>query len=313
MQLLVIETVLTKSSRQTADTFQAAATFLELGQIWKPLDVETAARVKFSKYNAVRIMKAIKAGEDPNATNPAPKTQETSPEAELGLDPTAQVSGRSTPVPQTATQRQPFVEDVSEESQPPSSSIQLPQVPTGQTNVPTGEQGMDSLDLPSAPAFDTSIPPSVPNLPDTPSGSNLGMPPRPPPSNPFQAFQSFPPPSTISPPSPTIPSQNDDLNSYYTRPTNATATPPEFVTAGSRNSTPPQPVPAPIHTPAPAHIPAQPIAPQMPAPAPAPGLDDNSMTQAHKHARWAVSALTFDDVNTAVKELRTSLRYLGAE
>jgi vacuolar protein sorting-associated protein VTA1 len=42
-------------------------------------------------------------------------------------------------------------------------------------------------------------------------------------------------------------------------------------------------------------------------------VDDNSITLAQKHARWAVSALTFDDVDTAIKELKNSLRYLGAE
>jgi vacuolar protein sorting-associated protein VTA1 len=33
---------------------------------------------------------------------------------------------------------------------------------------------------------------------------------------------------------------------------------------------------------------------------------------AQKHARWAISALNFEDVNTAVKELRLALQNLGA-
>jgi len=40
--------------------------------------------------------------------------------------------------------------------------------------------------------------------------------------------------------------------------------------------------------------------------------DDESVAQAENHARWAVSALAFNDVKTAVKELRIALESLGA-
>ncbi len=63
-----------KASRQTADTFQAAGTFLDLLQIWGSLEPEIAAKVKFAKYHALRIAKALKAGEDPNLSNPQPQT-----------------------------------------------------------------------------------------------------------------------------------------------------------------------------------------------------------------------------------------------
>ena len=61
--------------RQTADTFQAAATFLDLIQIWGELDEETAAKIKYAKYHALRIAKALKAGEDPNDSNPKPQAE----------------------------------------------------------------------------------------------------------------------------------------------------------------------------------------------------------------------------------------------
>lgn len=41
--------------------------------------------------------------------------------------------------------------------------------------------------------------------------------------------------------------------------------------------------------------------------------DDEAIMLAQKHARWAISALNFEDVPTAVKELRAALRTLGAE
>lgn len=40
--------------------------------------------------------------------------------------------------------------------------------------------------------------------------------------------------------------------------------------------------------------------------------DEDSILKAQKHARWAISALNFEDVNTAVKELQGALESLGA-
>ena len=39
--------------------------------------------------------------------------------------------------------------------------------------------------------------------------------------------------------------------------------------------------------------------------------DEEAVIKAQKHARWAISALNFEDVNTAVKELRGALEALG--
>jgi vacuolar protein sorting-associated protein VTA1 len=40
--------------------------------------------------------------------------------------------------------------------------------------------------------------------------------------------------------------------------------------------------------------------------------DDAAISAAQKHAKWAISALNFEDVETAVKELRGALQRLGA-
>jgi len=40
--------------------------------------------------------------------------------------------------------------------------------------------------------------------------------------------------------------------------------------------------------------------------------DEASIAEATKHAKWAISALNFDDAATAVKELRIALGALGA-
>jgi vacuolar protein sorting-associated protein VTA1 len=41
--------------------------------------------------------------------------------------------------------------------------------------------------------------------------------------------------------------------------------------------------------------------------------DDMAVAKAQKHARWAISALNFEDAETAVKELRAALQTLGAQ
>jgi vacuolar protein sorting-associated protein VTA1 len=41
--------------------------------------------------------------------------------------------------------------------------------------------------------------------------------------------------------------------------------------------------------------------------------DDAAITQAQKHAKWAISALNFEDAETAVRELREAIRALGGE
>jgi len=55
--------------------------------------------------------------------------------------------------------------------------------------------------------------------------------------------------------------------------------------------------------------------PPVPAPVQTTGFatDQRDINQAQKHAKWAISALNFEDVPTAVQELRNALRMLGAQ
>ncbi|KAJ5245890.1 Vacuolar protein sorting-associate Vta1 N-terminal [Penicillium chermesinum] len=297
-----------KVTKQTADTFQAAATFLELCQVWGDLDPEIAGRIKFAKYHAVRIVKAIKAGEDPNDTNPAPKEEE-----EATIDkPDVQAFDESV-AEQASKPRQASVEEISDEAdrvgrqlahqssldeslhpsrtssvpRPPAQAAtppEIPSVPQNAPGTPGREMNIDSvpgeLSLPSAPDA-LGGPSSIPQLPDTPGSSYAHVPS---PSQP-DSFQSFPPPTA----SPSVPAP--DPASFYS-PSNASAH---------------IPAPAAAANPRPAFSPA----PVAPAPAVSSQLshtvDDNAIALAQKHARWAVSAMTFDDVDTAIKELRNSL------
>lgn len=181
----------------------------------------------------------------------------------------------------------PHVSTAPSSTIPAPAPAPVPKTPSPAQNMDVDNENEPGLSLPSAPET-IAPPPSVPHLPDTPDRPSLS-PPRP--SHP-EGFHSFPPPSTNPPSSP--PAASHDPTSFYNRPTAP-------------------PGPTPVVKPAPA-----PAIPAVPAPAPVPGqatsqaVDDQAIASAQKHARWAVSALTFDDVNTAINELRNSLRCLGA-
>ncbi|KAI2715231.1 hypothetical protein CBS147332_4885 [Penicillium roqueforti] len=282
-----------KVTKQTADTFQAAATFLELCSIWGPLDPELAGRIKFAKFHAVRIVKAFKAGEDPNVTNPAPKQEE-----ELVNDPDVEAFDESV-AEQASKPGQASIEEIPDESDRlgrelarkstldeslhPSRTSSTPRPPPEIPSVPRNAPGYPpqpadadpntgGLELPSTPATIGGSS-SVLKLPDTPT-----------------AFQSFPPP----PEDPSV--STPDPASFYN-------------TSGA--SAPIQPPSAPTYVPSSAASVPVASAPYFPS-QPSHGLDDSTVQLAQKHARWAVSALTFDDVDTAIKELRNSLKCLGA-
>ncbi|KAL4780457.1 Vta1 like-domain-containing protein [Aspergillus varians] len=303
-----------KVTKQTADTFQAAATFLELCQIWNPLEAEVAAKVKFAKYHAVRIAKAIRAGEDPNASNPKIEEEEGQTE---DLSQVQLTDLDTAAAPSSQAPLQPRVEDVpdddSQYAQPSTSNAPhiLPQPPTTFTDLPSAPQGPASsrdvdvdpdqdspLNLPSAPnTFASSA--ESPSLPDTPTHFRAHHQ-----SKPSNEFQSFPPPSAMPPTNPADASH--DVDSFYNAP--RAASPPRFVPpAGPRHvGSYPTHQPTPLTTPPVA-------APTAPAYANTHDIDDQAISLAQKHARFAVSALTFDDVNTAIKELRNSLKHLGVE
>ncbi|KAF2266071.1 DUF605-domain-containing protein [Lojkania enalia] len=337
-----------KVTAQTVDTFRAAATFFEILTIWKnPLEPEIASKLKYAKYHTLRIVKALKAGEDPNLSNPVQEVppQATSPSA---LDPNdlevQRINGGAPPL-QTQNSYQPYVESAPNTSAQPSPTFSasrispppnLPSAPTGYsqaTSLPTfashrdvspisqpakSRQGsVDSigggyfprvdvptftaenapLGLPTAPSiedepmtapFESSSLPSAAQAHHAPSPQNFyrnstSPPPAPQPSHPpnhppfHHSFQPQPP-GLASPPPPQPPQQ------HYQFPQQ----PPQSIH--------PQPIPAVPQTMHQGSF----------------KTDEESVVEAQKHAKWAISALNFEDVNTAVKELRIALRSLGA-
>lgn len=221
---------------QTADTFDAAATFFDLTHEWGTPEPAILQKIKFSKWNAARILKAIREGNDPNDSNPK---LEKDDDDVVELDPNDPEVQRLTGAPQPVT-----IQDV-------------PETGDGMTSEPSpiAQADMQAPGEPYAPSPMTMSP----------------APPQPP--HPVPPTQPIDLPPTMSP-DVVVPSWN-----------------------------PPPPVPAPI----PVSYPP----PSAPAAVPAPVSNHRDLNQAQKHAKWAISALNFDDVPTAVQELRNALAALG--
>ncbi|KAM0344471.1 hypothetical protein ACHAPU_007443 [Fusarium lateritium] len=284
-----------KVTRQTADTFDAAATFFDLTREWGEPDPEVVKKIKFAKWNAARILKAIRQGQDPNETNPkAPE-----PEPEVALDPSDPDVQMLSGAPHAS------VEDASDAGEPPS----VPTFTDAPPSIPEdpGYFPPQNEHQPQAPEPFVPSPLSQSSTPGVSGGPppSAGLPPivSPVPESPAQPATQIPPQ-----PSPQIPTK---LPSQYAPPTpqplNDPSAPPSWTT------TPSVPHPAAFNPP-----PAIPQAPALQPPAPAPvqntgfATEYKDLNQAQKHAKWAISALNFEDVPTAVQELRNALAMLGA-
>ncbi|ROW04794.1 hypothetical protein VMCG_04910 [Cytospora schulzeri] len=294
-----------KVTQQTASTFDAALTFFNLVNVWGPPDTETQQKIKYAKWNAARITKAIKEGKDPNESNPK---KEDLPPQQPALDPTdPEVQAFGSPseqIPKSAT-----VEDA-----PDADLPQTPAVPSLPSAPDDGE-----LKLPSAPGYGDEAapdtlpgyfdpPPSLPSpvsppiqdpgnfTPSAPSAPQTWTPTPPPASSSFQPPPSAPsgpptfapsPPSTAAVvPPPTSPPTNPNFTNMPPPSANVSRAVPPPTTSGSSRS-------------------SQPVVVNFTA-------DDAAMSQAQKHAKWAISALNFEDVPTAIRELRRALETLGA-
>ncbi|KAI1431786.1 Vta1 like-domain-containing protein [Xylaria sp. CBS 124048] len=351
-----------KVTQQTAITFEAAATFFQLVNIWGQPDPETQDKIKYAKWNAARILKAIKEGKDPNESNP--KQEEVKPDESMALDPNPGMQWMDPVQPRPAT-----VEEVPDDggiathgphsnyslptAPPPVSALNSPLPPTAPIpdpvspiappDVPSQEPGSY---FPNAPSGIDQSPLDLPSTNDMPppgsinNNSVLGPPPEIPSldTNPPSA----PVPSAYAPPG--GPSSPQDF--YHPPPPqrpavpSAPPAPPAPLSPPQKHYTPSQ-VPSAPHTYHASH--SQPAMPRMaPGPppahasAPAPmqqygggggggggvgnnsgsagsyNYDDMAIAQAQKHAKWAISALNFEDVPTAVRELQAALVALGA-
>jgi vacuolar protein sorting-associated protein VTA1 len=361
--------------------------------IWGTPDADTQAKIKYAKWNAVRIIKALKEGKDPNESNP--KTEpEPEPEPEENL-PTLDPSDPEVQAFQAPTNpRQPSVEDVPDEqdrveaklarqssidqSLHPSAQVSargspappfepypkdgFPYTAVQDDNVspleqsPTGRNGsVGGGYFPEVSTFADELKDVIPATAPSDDILDLGLPQQPlapPGTKSGNDFESFPPPSIPdeppqdyyrqSPP-PSMPPPQEPAAQFHPK-SPYQASPP--VQGASGYSHPPPVQQTPKYTQPPPSHPSSFYQPQRQQPqyqsppqqeptytpphafqqrnhqpgGPPPSAaakqqlitDDMAIAKAQKHARWAISALNFEDAETAVKELREALKTLGA-
>lgn len=269
-------------------------------------------------------MKAIKDGKDPNETNP--KLEPTQEENLPTLDPNdpevQELEGKG-----SSKARQPSVVEIPDEqdevehqlarqstldrSLHPSAQPSARVSPGGGTPT-NGFEPFPRDGFPYNAVEDEKLDTSATDrngsvgggyFPEVPSGiGDDPMDTTPPvempdisPDNSKNDFSSFPPPniSTDDDPDISLPSAPQD---FYTQvPSPQQAPPPQVPFAQPVRAPQPQPsVTQPVFT------------GQL-------NTDDASIAKAQKHARWAISALNFEDAATAVKELKAALQTLGAQ
>lgn len=271
-------------------------------QIWPPLDTEIVAKIKYAKYHALRIAKAIKSGEDPNLSNPV---LDPEPEDEVTmLDP-----------------NEPEVRAI--QGDPSTHHASAEALPDGKNHAQSHLAATSAWNQFGQPPGDNFMGRSI----GTPSPSHYV-------ENYYQTSKDVSPigpPSNIAPPSigggyfprasdelhtdpspVTLPSAPGDVPSSLSNvsPKLPPSVPTYHPGPGQEYPTPSTAFPPPqVRTTAPTQSYNQPQTYATAAPA---VVDDQAIIQAQKHARWAISALNFEDIPTAVSELREALELLGA-
>ncbi|KAK4149925.1 Vta1 like-domain-containing protein [Chaetomidium leptoderma] len=304
-------------TQQTATTFDAAATFFHVANVWGPVDQETQQKIKYAKWNAARIVKAIKEGNDPNESNPK---HEEPPQPELDPnDPAVQSLGGalSNTGPRPAT-----VEEVPDhELLKDAAGVSLPHTPVSAGPSPVSDGGLQLPAVPTdfgqpaqssyfGPEATITPPPqhpghfqAPPDLPEPPTGWTPSQ---------QRPATGAPTPTTWSQPSVSPPPGAG----FYHQPSAPTTIPPTFATTTPPVNPPTDPyrmhVAPTANVPRPAAPLAAPPVTYAPVQSGGPVVDEAAIVGAQKHAKWAISALNFEDVSTAARELRKALELLGA-
>lgn len=325
-----------KVTKQTADTFIAASTFLDLLHIWGELDKETMTKSKFAKFHAARILKAFKAGEDPNATNPVVEEPPAPAEDEFDAELKAMADAQSGPP--GVVHRPPTVESAPDSAMPsrPESTLQggIAAPPPLSTQTPNETQNYDHEVSPIEPTDNNTARQNsigggyFPNIPSAPTDTDMAdvgqtpIEPSAPSLDPQDFYKGAAQTPLKAPSAPSPASLGIAASARPSAPTpNQMAAQPPIIpplTSPPVEAPPAPQLPAqPFPTPAPAPAPIPPVLPAAvptyhPPPVAGYKTDDEATMLAQKHARWAISALNFEDVNTAVKELRLALQSLGA-
>ncbi|GAA5986659.1 hypothetical protein JCM10908_003847 [Rhodotorula pacifica] len=308
-----------KATRLTARKFLAAANFLELLAIFGEVGTENRERIKYAKWKATDIAKAFREGRKPTP-GPAGGLQEGEEDAadpskvsadeakELSREFEALDTQREASAP---AEREAAAPDAAQATSPSaeaddSSAFVFPQQPTTLPSAPPTDDAPDFLD--EAPEFDTATPvndrtSTAPDPFDSSPAADLSSSMPPPESHqtaelppPHAHLPSEPPafPSAVFPSAPELPPQPP--STFHPPTSHPAQSPPTFAAAAPRP---------------PASAPPAPATATIAAPPKLDNFDTITVAQVQKHAKWAISALNYDDFETARKELRLALAMLG--
>jgi len=303
-----------KVGKQTADTFMAAATFLDSLAIWGEIEAELAAKSKFGKFHARRILLAVKRGEDPNASNPVLEEVVEVPEEESVEGELRALEGMGNGVPEDEIPQILPLESREHEVSPID--------PPGASQVHGDNSRHNSLGGGYFPTSTTTAPaPTDLEMPDSNTGPAIATPTD---MNPQDYYNTLAPPPACDPSAPSPEELGITSPARPSRPTpeemgalspivpNVPLIPPQAQAPPAQPLPPAAPILQPGPIPAPVPVVQHPPAPAMSASVSGYKTDDEAVMLAQKHARWAISALNFEDVVTAVKELGLALKSLGA-
>lgn len=268
-----LATLTQKVTKQTAATFAAAAVFLGLEAVWSPLSGETQEKIKFSKFQAARILRAIKAGEDPNELYAIPDDEPTD------LNPDQE---------EREVNDDQVVDDkpgsVKSEGANKDEQEQLPRNGSEEVNSSTGASAsqdnvadaFSELNLPEAPKVNPESDISLPQAPRANPKNDYELPKAP------QVAPEIDPEKDLSPPvQPAKPEGAPKI--------------PHKTPVGNRNT-------------------ASNSIPQSNPTSKLSSAEIMALTKstgnAQKHAKYAISALNYDDVNTAIGELEKAIEIL---
>lgn len=147
-------------------------------------------------------------------------------------------------------------------------------------------------------------------FPEVPTFTSDTRPPTLPTAPPDESMTSdLPDPSTLPPPTLPPPTFGSSDTFSNAPPSNYIQPPPSAPQDFYRQQAPTPPPQVPQYNPAPIATPVRaPVSRQQ-----AVIVDDVAIAKAQKHAKWAISALNFEDTNTAIDQLREALKTLGAQ
>ncbi|CUS12176.1 unnamed protein product [Tuber aestivum] len=286
-----------KATSTTRDTLLAAVCFLELVKIFAEPDAEEQIqqKIKFAKFHAARIWKAVNLGQDPNPSTSEPMA----PEAYSSQPPPPPMAEDEVPSLLPSLPQAPMISPPAPQVPSPRAGEQEPGRSYYSRSPPISPHPPPSRPMSRAP------PPALPEIRTSNTSSEY------PPQVPIVHEPSAPSlsPSTMSAANTGFPEMHAQhlLNIHYPPSAHGSAPPVQ----GQEQD---------YNTNQPAGYYSQLPVPTQQRPIPTlsqPAMKKHEPTEedilrAQKHAKWAISALDYEDIETAIKEFRLGLERLGA-